>query len=145
MKCRLGTILAVAILPMVRPVLQGDEAGVNSVGMKLVRIEPGEFLMGTGDAPPKTREEWDRREWDEAPAHRVRISRPFCMSATEVTNAQYEQFDPGHRKVRGLHGVSRGDDEPVVMVSWRQAVAFCDWLTKQEGKPYRLPTEAEWE
>ena len=41
--------------------------------MKRVRIEPGEFVMGAGEAPPKSREEWDGREWDEAPAHKVTI------------------------------------------------------------------------
>src|SRR5262249_45134158 len=89
--------------------------------------------------------DWDGRDWDEAPAHRVTISKPFFLGVTEVTNAQYEAFDPEHKKLRGTHGVSKADDDPVVMVSWRQAVAFCDWLAKKEGKPYRLPTEAEWE
>ena len=67
------------------------------------------------------------------------------MGATEVTNAQYEQFDPDHKKLRGRDGVSKADDEPVTFVTWQQAVAFCEWLSKKEGKPYRLPTEAEWE
>lgn len=121
------------------------EQRVNSLGMKLVAIEPGEFVMGAGELPPTTRDEWDERDWDEAPAHKVRISKAFLMSATEVTNAQYEQFDPQHKKLRGLHGVSKADDEPVVMVTWQQAVDFCAWLSKKEGQTYRLPTEAEWE
>lgn len=118
---------------------------INSIGMKLVRIEPGEFVMGAGDAPPKTREEWDGRDWDESPAHKVKISKPYYLGATEVTNVQFEQFDPDHKKLRGKHGVSKADDEPVVMVTWQQTVDFCNWLSKKEGKPYRLPTEAEWE
>lgn len=117
----------------------------NSIGMKLVRIEPGTFVMGAGDAPPRTREEWNDRDWDEAPAHKVTITKPYFMGATEVTNAQYEQFDPEHKKLRGKHGTSSKDDEPVVMVTWQQAVDFCNWLSKKEGKSYRLPTEAEWE
>jgi formylglycine-generating enzyme required for sulfatase activity len=118
---------------------------VNSLGMKLVPIAAGEFIMGAGEAPPKTRDEWNERDWDEAPAHKVRIAKSFLMGATEVTNVQYEQFDPEHQKLRGLHGYSKGDDDPVVMVTWQQAVAFCDWLSKQEKQAYRLPTEAEWE
>ncbi len=137
----LFAILALSISASAR----AQEAVTNSLGMKLVPIAAGEFVMGTGAKAPASRLEWDQWEWDEAPAHKVRISRPFHMAATEVTNAQYEQFDPEHKKLRGLHGVSRADDEPVVMVSWDKAVEFCEWLSKKEGKTYRLPTEAEWE
>src|SRR5262249_40147173 len=69
----------------------------------------------------------------------------FSLGATEVTNAQYEKFDPEHRKLRGRSGTGKGDDDPVVFVTWHDAVAFCRWLSKKEGKTYRLPTEAEWE
>ena len=117
----------------------------NSIGMKLVRIAPGEFTMGSGSEAPKSADQWAKRDYDEAPAQTVKISKPFLMGATEVTNAQYEQFDPEHKKLRGRDGVNKADDEPVTFVTWHQAVAFCEWLSKKEGKPYRLPTEAEWE
>ncbi len=42
-------------------------------------------------------------------------------------------------------GFAQGDDHPVVNITWNDAVAFCQWLSKREGKTYRLPTEAEWE
>lgn len=122
-----------------------DREITNTPGMQLVRIQPGAFSMGAGEAPPKTREEWDGRDWDEAPAHSVKITKPFYLGVTEVTNAQYEQFDPEHKKLRGKHGVSKADNDPVVMVTWQQAADFCAWLAKKEGKTYRLPTEAEWE
>jgi len=107
----------------------------NSLDMRFVRLEPGSFRMGqeTGG------------DWDERPAHEVRITQPFYLGVTEVTNAQYEQFDPEHRHLRGKLGFSREDDEAVVFVSWHDAVRFCEWLSEQEGLPYRLPTEAEWE
>ncbi len=108
----------------------------NSLGMSLVRIAPGEFDMGSGGA---------LADADEQPVHRVRITRPFYMSATEVTNAQFERFDPEHRLLRGRRCLSCGDDEAVVYVSWEDATAFCAWLSAREGRPYRLPTEAEWE
>jgi len=122
-----------------------EQEETNSVGMKLVRIEDGAFLMGCGEASPRSQEEWRSRDADESPAHRVRISRPFLLSSTEVTNAQYERFDPDHAKMRGKFGIPKGDDEPVTFVTWQQAVNFCAWLSKSESRPYRLPTEAEWE
>ncbi len=125
------------------------EEQVNSLGMRLVRIEPGSFEMGFEGTPLP--EELAEREWkrmgdfDERPAHRVRISQPFFIGAFEVTNAQYEQFDPSHRALRGKHGLSHEDDEAVVFVSWHDAVRFTAWLSEREGRPYRLPAEAEWE
>ncbi len=107
----------------------------NSLGMEFVRIPPGTFLRGQDEGG----------DWDEAPAHQVTISRPFHLAVTEVTNAQYEAFDPEHRAFRGKEGFAKDDDEAVVFVSWHNAVAFCAWLSEKEGKPYRLPTEAEWE
>jgi sulfatase modifying factor 1 len=145
MKDNFRILLVLATVLIAGPRLQAREVQVNSIGMKLVPIMPGEFLMGAGAAPPKSRVEWDARDWDEAPEHKVILSQPFFMSATEVTNSQYELFDPEHKTKRGLHGVSTADDHPVVMVSWQEAVDFCQWLSKKEGKTYRLPTEAEWE
>jgi len=124
------------ILP--RNVQGGIPAGkeyINSVGIKMVRNESGSFMMGQKQGG----------DWDERPVHKVNIAQPYYIGATEVTNAQYEKFDPSHRKLRGRRGLSNADDEAVVFVSWNDAVAFCKWLSKKERKPYRLPTEAEWE
>jgi len=106
----------------------------NSIGMTFVAIQPGRFAMGQEDG-----------DWDERPVHDVVIDTPFHMATTPVTNAQYERFDPDHRKLRGERDLSKEDDESVVFVSWQDAVRFCEWLSKKENKPYRLPTEAEWE
>jgi formylglycine-generating enzyme len=136
-----------ALLPLLAfalPTLAADPI-TTLIGIKLVQIEPGTFVMGNGDAPPKTLADWAKRDYDESPAHKVTISKVFLMGTTEVTNAQYEKFDPEHKNFRGKDGVSKTDDEPVTFVTWHQAVAFCDWLSKKEGKAYRLPTEAEWE
>ncbi len=122
-----------------------EEQFENSIGIKLVRVDPGEFVMGAADQPHTSEAEWKVRDWDESPAHRVKISQAFYLAACEVTNAQYEQFDPAHEKLRGLGNASKTDDEPVTMVTWRQAIDFGRWLSKKEGLPYRLPTEAEWE
>ena len=69
----------------------------------------------------------------------------FRMSATEITNAQYEAFDPAHKELRGYEGFSLADDEAVIMVSWEDAVAYCEWLSHKTGRSFRLPTEEEWE
>jgi formylglycine-generating enzyme required for sulfatase activity len=84
---------------------------------------------------------------DEKPVRTVRIGRDYWMGRTEVTQAQYRQVtgkSPSYFK---------GDDLPVETVSWDDAVAFCEDLTRRErsagrlpqGYVYRLPTEAEWE
>ena len=146
----------------------------NSLGMEFVKIESGEFMMGRENTPlpyelteplsyprdSELRKTWPNGDpdkfivtnghiidgdYDEKPAHKVRLSRPFYMGIYEVTNAQYEKFDPSHKKLRGKLGYSNQDDEAVVFVNWHEAKAFCEWLSKKEGLPYRLPTEAEWE
>lgn len=114
----------------------------NSIGMKLAPISPGSFTMGQ-DGPAadynvkKHAEKFDDADWDERPAHRVTISQSFQISVNEVTLGQYRHFNPKHR--------GQNDDDAVTEVSWKDAVAFCEWLSKKEGKTYRLPTEAEWE
>ena len=84
---------------------------------QLVEIPAGSFWMGSNG--------WGY-DYDEAPVHRVTLTEPFRMSATEITNAQYEQFRPEHRALRGSEfGLSTGDDEAVVCVSWEEATAYC--------------------
>jgi sulfatase modifying factor 1 len=137
--------------------LPTEERFVNSIGMEFVRIEPGTFAMGFGEneVPDEifNAEEHGGMEirlfrngdYDERPTQKVTITQPFYMGVCEVTNIQYERFDPRHVYLRGKYGFSIDDDEAVVFISWDEAKAFCDWLSKKEGVPYRLPTEAEWE
>ncbi|MHC4193497.1 MAG: formylglycine-generating enzyme family protein, partial [Planctomycetota bacterium] len=122
----------------------------NSIGMKLVRIKPGTFQMGQLKTPLPSEilpifrgrglfDTLNVGDYDEKPTHTVKITGPFYMAVCEVTNAQYEQFDPGHRKLRGKEGFSVKDNEAVTFVNWHDAMAFCRWLSDRDGLPYRLP------
>jgi sulfatase modifying factor 1 len=123
--------------------LQAAEPITNSIGMKLVRIEPGSFTMGQ-DGPAadykmtKHPAKFDDADWDEKPAHRVMITQAFHLGVTEVTLAQYRHSETDFRP-------KEPGDDAVSSVTWDQAMKFCEWLSKKEGKTYRLPTEAEWE
>lgn len=119
----------------------------NSIGMQMKSIPAGTFQMGQADREKSYMNPWSEEkdtgaDWDESPVRQVTITKPFLMEATEVTNAQYEQFDPKHKRPKH---VSAEDNAAVVDVSWDDATAFCKWLSAKEGKNYRLPTEAEWE
>ncbi len=95
---------------------------------------PPALLSGRG--LEAKRSEWG--DFDERPAHPVTITHPFYISASEVTAEQFRQFRPEYKSNPEYAPYASG-------VSWNDAVAFCNWLSKKEGKPYRLPTEAEWE
>jgi len=116
----------------------------NSIGMEMVEIPAGCFIMGqegpsTDYHQNKHPTEFAKPDWDEAPAHKVTITKPFRMASTEVTLEQWRAMEPDFRS-----GVGHPNDA-LSGISWHRAVKFCEWLSKKEGKTYRLPTEAEWE
>jgi formylglycine-generating enzyme required for sulfatase activity len=133
----------------------------NFVGMQFVQVGPGGFTMGfeggqlSEEALSATERSGQRDiklglfgkkgDYDEHPAHKVTITKSFYMGVYEVTNDQYEKYDPLHMHLRGKRGFSIDNTEAVVFVSWHEAKAFCDWMSGVDGLPYRLPTEAEWE
>jgi formylglycine-generating enzyme required for sulfatase activity len=134
----------------------------NSLGMTFVRVEPGEFLMGSTNEQighlvrlfPDSQPEWFKNE---LPQHAVKITRAFLLGVHAVTQIQF-------RKVVGLNPsrLTGADDLPVENVSWLDAVNFCNRMSVQEnrvpcyqinglevtivgGNGYRLPNESEWE
>jgi formylglycine-generating enzyme len=145
-------------------VLPAEAELTNSLGMKLVLIAPGVFVMGSANAD----DDWDG---DEKP-HRVLITRPFYLAAHEVTVGQFRRFveETGYvtdaerslkyqSEGRGFPnlfeqkkrvswrepGFPQGDNHPVVQVSWNDAQAFIEWLSGIEKREYRQPRESEWE
>jgi len=118
----------------------------NGVKITLVLIPAGEFMMGS---PPTTSPEqlektFGKDSWTdytrEFPQHRVKISKPFWLGKTEVTQAQWEAVmgdNPSKFKPR--------PQNPVEMVSWNHCQGFLQKLSATFKRPFRLPTEAEWE
>jgi len=133
-----------------QPVFPTKQVYTNFIGMKLVRIEPGCFAMGFGERKLSKevttgKEQFTNGDFDEHPTHQVKITRPFYIGMYEVTNKQYELFDPEHKKLRTKDGLSANNNDAVINVNWYDARAFCQWLSDKDQLPYRLPTEAEWE
>lgn len=113
---------------------------VEYQGIRFRLIPGGTYLLGSPAAEPG-------RYADEAAPHRVSL-KPFFLSVTEITNAQYARF----LRATGYHAPLYGEDknlnapnQPVVGVTWFDAVAFCQWLTKTTGVTHKLPTEEQWE
>jgi formylglycine-generating enzyme required for sulfatase activity len=145
-------------------VVQLPEQGLtNTIGMKLALLPKGTFTMGSpGNEVPRGRDE---------DQHEVAINRPFYIGAYKVTVGQFKAFvketgyqteaeQAGKGALKLLSGrqwrvdpnrnwrdpgFEQTDEHPVVAVTWNDANAFCAWLSKKEGRYYRMPTEAEWE
>ena len=111
--------------------------------MSFVKIPAGGFVMGSNDGAS-----------DERPRAVVKIGKPFWMSVTEVTNAQFGEFDSQHdTRYIDMHGkdhsvpgyIANHPDQPVARISWQEAMAFSKWLSVKLKRKANLPTEAEWE
>lgn len=135
------------------------EVPVGSFVLELVEVPAGPFLMGSGDSDTQAFR-------DEKPQHTVTLE-TYWIGKTEVTNAQFRPFVEGDGYTNRAYWTEagwqwreantidkpafwndprwNGDQQPVVGISWFEAVAYCRWLEAQTGIPFRLPTEAEWE
>lgn len=115
----------------------------NAVGMRLVYVPPGEFLMGSPDDDPDARP-------GEKPQHPVRITRGYWMGVVPVTGRVFDRVMPSapDGKLR-LRDARDGPDHPA-RCKWGDAWEFCERLSarpeeQDARREYRLPTEAEWE
>ena len=134
---------------------------VNSIGMKLAPIPPGKFLMGSPEG--------EKAQGKDELQQEVELTHPFYLGVYDVTVGQFKMFvketdyQTEAEKGQGAWlfangswqsdplanwqnpGFDQNDDHPVVCVSWNDAKAFCNWLSRKEKRKYQLPTEAQWE
>ncbi len=127
----------------------------SSNGQELKLLYPGDFVMGA------SRREAGRQANESLRS--IRLTKPYYLSLTEVTNDQFKRFDPEHSSGVIERISLNNNNQPVVEVTWGQAALYCNWLSEQESLPlfytvqngrvvgvnsnssgYRLPTEAEW-
>jgi formylglycine-generating enzyme required for sulfatase activity len=127
---------------------------INSIGMRLVKIEPGEFLMGSteqeGQLIGREAKRLGQIQWTydrvpfESPRQKVVLTRTYYIGAYEVTRQQYNQ-------IMGKPAPDKADAQlPIQSITWTEADRFCKILTAKseeakEARIYRLPSEAEWE
>lgn len=131
------------------------QARETSEGQAMVLLKPTPIRMGASRRQPGRRANEVFRT--------VELERRFYLSKEEVTNAQFRRFASGHDSGEFENTTLNKEEQPVVNVSWQEAVQYCNWLSTKEGfepfyvlRPgdppkynpnslgYRLPTEAEW-
>ena len=131
----------------------------------MIEIPGGRFLMGTAEADRLIDPRTGKPAKNDSPQHPVDIE-AFALGKHEVTVAQYRAFiaatghensgncmgfgsEDGRPRTDGVSwdspGFAQADNAPVSCVSFFDAQAYTNWLSEMTGKPYRLPTEAEWE
>lgn len=134
------------------PTPQPPSIPATSLEPEMIFIPAGRFLMGSD--PQKDKNAWE----DEQPQHSLYLP-GYYIAKTPVTHLQYAAFvrATGHRAPSRNEAWAKSyswseqtpprdkANHPVVLVSWHDAVAYCRWLSRVTGKPYRLPSEAEWE
>lgn len=112
----------------------------NGIGLDMVLVPAGRFLMGSSEDEPERSEQEGPQHWVSVPS--------FFMGRYPVTQQQWRavaSLEPIERELRLDPSHFKGDDRPVEQVSWYDSQEFCDRLSQMTGRDYRLPSESEWE
>ena len=113
------------------------------VSMKFVKVPAGKFVMGTNSRPS-----------DYSPAFAAEVKKSFWIAEMEVTNEQFRVFFPGHDSrffdQQWKDHVNEGypanlPEQPVIRISWQEAMDYCQKLSEKTGLKVNLPTEQQWE
>jgi formylglycine-generating enzyme required for sulfatase activity len=116
------------------------EALTDAIGIPMVFIPGGSFLMGSPDEEPQRRP-------SEGPQHDVTLT-AFCLGQFPITQAQWHivaDWKPVKRKLQLNPSRFKGDRNPVESITWEDAIEFCARLRRHTGRNYTLPSEAQWE
>lgn len=148
--------LEIRLEPMVAQGAKSGNTPVRKAGNDaMIELPPAAFTLGSSGREPGRRANEHLRQ--------VKITRPFQLSAKEVTNAEFRRFKPDHSSGIIAGFSLDGNQQPVVNVTWEDAVRYLNWLSIKDGlepfyreenntfvpvKPlttgYRLPLETEW-
>ena len=144
----------------------GDTARDCAVCPEMVTLPAGSYLMGTAEGDRLIDPRTGKPATNDGPQHRVTLAEPFAIGRYEITVGEFAAFidDTGYETVDrcmefskenafrigtdvnwGNTGFRQLPGQPVVCVSWYDAIAYTEWLSELTGEPYRLPSEAEWE
>jgi len=121
-----------------------DFAGLN---VEMVWVPGGTFRMGSRLSPDEVARRYGGPAQSfeyEHPLHTVTLD-GFWIGKYEMTNAQFRRFRPDHDSREHEGHTLNQDNQPVVEVTWEEVKAFCDWLSRESGRDYTFPTEAQWE
>jgi formylglycine-generating enzyme required for sulfatase activity len=161
---RVLSALVFALLCFAAPATAAEAIKDCDVCPPLVTVPAGTFIMGSSEQDAAREGLPSTYVVDEGPPHTVTIAKPFALGEYPVTRGEFAIFvretghdpkgclvfasgrwrDDQHRSWRNT-GYVQNDKHPVVCVSFDDAQAYIQWLSKKTGKTYRLPSEAEWE
>jgi sulfatase modifying factor 1 len=123
-------------MQMSESISRSEHSGEKLSGPPMVRIPEAWFLMGS-----------ENGQDNERPVHRVWVD-AFELAAAQVSRGEYSKFLAATGRYEPPHSNDPNfsqPEQPVVAVSWFDAVAYCEWLGQMTSRQFRLPTEAEWE